>query len=77
MYMFSHPGRVVTKFQFSSLFRQAWLKGMSIDNICADFKKSALYPFNPEAILKNCPESITTTDDSKKVLEDESASSTF
>jgi len=33
------------------------------------------YPFNPEAILKNCPESITSIDDSKKVPEDESASS--
>lgn len=48
---------------------------MSIDNICAGFKKSGVYPFNPEAILKNCPESTTSSDDSKEVPEDESASS--
>ena len=61
-YMFSHPGCAVTKFQFSCLFRQTWSKGMSIDNICASFKKSGVYPFNIEAILKNCPESITSID---------------
>ena len=60
-YMFSHPGCAVTKFQFSCLFRQTWSKGMSIDNICASFK-SGVYPFNIEAILKNCPESITSID---------------
>ena len=61
-YMFSHPGCAVTKFQFSCLFRQTWSKGTSIDNICAGFKKSGVYPFNIEAILKNCPESITSID---------------
>ncbi len=38
--MFNHPGRVITKFQFSSLFRQAWSKGMSDDNICAGWKQN-------------------------------------
>ena len=56
--MFSHPGRVVTKFQFSSLFRQAWSKGLSIENICAGFKKTGVYPFNPQAILKGYPQSV-------------------
>ena len=63
-YMFSNPGCTVTKFQFLSLFRQTWLKGMSIDNIYAGFKKTGVYPFNPEVILKNCSESMATGDDS-------------
>ena len=75
--MFAHPGRVVTKFQFSSLFRQAWSKGMSIDNICAGFKQTGVYPLNPEAILKECSESISSVDDSEKEPASGSASSQF
>ena len=73
-YIFSNPGHVVTKSQFLSLFRQAWSKGMSIDNICAGFKKTGVYPFDPEAILKNCSESMSTGDD-EDFPEDESSSS--
>ena len=51
-YMFANTGCVVTKFQFSSLFQQTWSKGMSVDNICAGFRKTGIIPFNPEAILK-------------------------
>ena len=29
-YLFDHPGQVVTKFQFSALFADAWSKGMTI-----------------------------------------------
>jgi len=54
--------------------KKTWLKEMSIDNICAGFK-TGVYPFNPEAILKNCSESITIVDNSKEVPEDESMSS--
>ena len=38
-YMFANPGHIVTKFQFSSLFRQAWSKGKSIDNMCAALRR--------------------------------------
>jgi hypothetical protein len=30
-FLFSNPGRVITKFQFSKLFSKAWSKGMSIE----------------------------------------------
>ena len=49
--MFANPGRVVSKFQFSKLFSQAWSKGMSIDNITSAFRTTGIYPFNPDAIL--------------------------
>ena len=50
-YMFANPGRVITKFQFSHLFAQAWSKGMTINNITAGFRNTGIYPFNPGAIL--------------------------
>ena len=49
--MFANPGRVITKFQFSHLFAQAWSKGMTINNITAGFWNTGIYPFNPGAIL--------------------------
>ena len=50
-FMFANPGRVVSKFQFSKLFSQAWSKGMSIDNITSASRTTGIYPFNPDAIL--------------------------
>ena len=37
-FVFSNPGRAITKFQFSNLFSEAWSKGMSI-NPSIIFKK--------------------------------------
>lgn len=53
--MFHNPGQVVSKFQFSKLFAQAWSKGMTIDNICSGFRKSGVFPFNPKVILGDLP----------------------
>ena len=75
-YMFANPGCVVTKFQFSSLFRQAWSKGMSVDNIHAGFKKTRVFPFNPEAIFKDCTESNSLVDQSEMEPTSGSSSST-
>ena len=36
-FVFSNPGRAITKFQFSKLFSEAWSKGMSINNIIPAF----------------------------------------
>ena len=74
-YMFANPGRFVTKFQFSSLFRQAWSKGMSVDNICAGFRKTGIFLFNPEAILKKFMESNSSANESE--MEPTSGSSSF
>ena len=38
---------------------------MSVDNICADFRKIGTFPFNPEAILKDCTESTSLADESE------------
>ena len=50
-YLFSNPGRVIAKFQFSRLFAQAWSKGMTIDNIVSDLRGTGIYPFKPNTVL--------------------------
>ena len=48
--MQSNPGKIVTKYQFSSLLNQAWMLTITLANICSGFKKCGIYPFNPNAI---------------------------
>ena len=54
-FMFANPGRVVSKFQFSKLFSEAWSKGMTINNIISGFRSTGIYPFNRNAILDKLP----------------------
>ena len=49
-YMQANPGKVVTKFTFSTLFNEAWVKTMTPAVIISGFKRSGIYPFNPEAL---------------------------
>jgi hypothetical protein len=43
-YLARIPGRVITRYQFSSLFRKAWFKSMSVVNIAAGFRVTGIYP---------------------------------
>ena len=45
-----HPGSVVTKFNFSRLFSQAWCNAVIPANVMSGFRKAGVYPFNPNAI---------------------------
>ena len=54
-YLQSHPGRVITKYQFSQLFSEAWLNTMIPANIISGFKTCGVYPFNPKAVLDHDP----------------------
>ena len=54
-YVQSHPGRVITKYQFSKIFSKAWLKSMIPGNITGGFKVCGVYPFNPKVILDHDP----------------------
>ena len=49
-YLSRKGGQVVTKFQFSPLFRNAWLKSMTVANITAGFKVTGVYPVNRNAL---------------------------
>jgi len=54
-YLQQHPGRVITKYQFSSLFSNAWGKALMPLSIISDFKCTGVYPFNPQIVLEKCP----------------------
>ena len=45
-----NPGSVVTRFNFSHLFSQAWCKSVTPGNVMAGFRRAGVYPFNPNAI---------------------------
>ena len=54
-YIQSSFGKAISKFNFSSLFSQAWLKTCLPTNICSGFEKAGIIPFNPDRLLKRCP----------------------
>ena len=54
-YLQSHPGKVITKYQFNQLFSEAWLKTMTPTNIVSGFGSCRVYPFNPKAVLDHDP----------------------
>jgi len=56
---------VNTKFQFSSLFAQAWSKGITINNIVSGFHSAGVYPFAPKMILDKFPKPSQATNQSK------------
>ena len=45
----SNPGKVITKFNFNSLFSKAWLSAVTPANVIAGFN-CGVYPFNSSAI---------------------------
>lgn len=45
-----NPGRVVTRYDFSALFSEAWTQSMTMKNVMASFKMTGVYPFNPSVI---------------------------
>ena len=45
-YLAAHPGKVVTRFQFSQLFSKGWYKGMSMSNVMVGFQITGVFPFN-------------------------------
>ena len=50
-YCVSNPGKVVTRYTFSSLLNSAWMDSMNIKNIHAGFRVTEIYPLNRDAVL--------------------------
>ena len=46
-----HPGRVVTLYDFSSVFSKAWFASMTMNNIITGFRITGVYPINRRAFL--------------------------
>ena len=49
-FLVSHPGQVVTRYNFSRLFSRAWMESMTCSNIMAGFRKTGVYPLNRNAV---------------------------
>ena len=49
-FMSSHPGRIVTVYQFSMLFAEAWTQAMTPSTIIGGFKNTGVFPINRRAV---------------------------
>ena len=45
-----NPGKVISKLNFCSVFRFAWLAAITPSNICSGFERTGIFPFNPSTI---------------------------
>lgn len=57
-YMIQNPGKVVSRFCFSCLFRKAWNSAMSAGNVQAGFETTGVYPLNIAKLLPSDEESL-------------------
>ena len=49
-FLVKHPGRVVTKYDFSQLFSKAWMSTMTMKNIASGFSTTGIFPVNRDAL---------------------------
>jgi hypothetical protein len=56
-----NPGRVITRFDFSSLFSEAWRLAMSQKNIISGFKITGVYPFDRKVVQEELHVSKATS----------------
>jgi hypothetical protein len=50
-YMSQNPGRVVNRYNFSTIFSRAWIRSMSMQNIISSFKAVGVYPLDRSKAL--------------------------
>ena len=63
-YLLSHPGSIITRYEFSQLFSKAWMTAMTMKNIRSGFATTGVFPVNRTAIQLPITSSVST---SKKV----------
>ena len=68
-FMQQNPGKVITKCNFSPLLSEAWNKTMVPKVITVGFRRSGIYPFNPDVIDYSVP----TNDDTSNPTSSEQA----
>jgi len=49
-FYFKNPGSVISKLNFNSVFREAWLSAKTPANVISGFRNTGVYPFNRHAI---------------------------
>ena len=50
-----NPGKVVNRYNFSEVFRSAWVEGMTMKNIIASFWAAGVYPPARDVVLSKIP----------------------
>lgn len=60
-FMSSNPGRLITIYQFSSLFSSAWSQAMTQKTIVSGFKATGVFPLNRRAIHVPGSDSLSST----------------
>jgi hypothetical protein len=50
-----NPGKVINRFNFSTMFSEAWYGAITPINIMAGFRKAGVFPFDPEAVTLSTP----------------------
>ena len=58
----NNPGKIITKFNFSSLFSKAWYQAITPLNIMAGYRKAGVYPYNPKALAITEPAEKSSSD---------------
>ncbi len=58
-FLTTHLGQVVTVYNLSTLFCQAWQTSMTIFNVVSGFKVTGIYPFNRDVLLNPIRESFS------------------
>lgn len=51
-WLVNHPGRVVGLHQISKIFGEAFIKAANIKNACSGFKKTGIFPYDPEVFIE-------------------------
>jgi hypothetical protein len=51
--MRSNPGKIITRYDICSLACRAHTKALTVGNAVASFKKSGIYPYNPDVIRED------------------------
>ena len=46
-----HPGKVLNRRNFMSVFHKAWIHGMTISNVMASFRSVGVYPVDKQVVL--------------------------
>uniref|UniRef100_A0A1X7TY31 DDE-1 domain-containing protein n=1 Tax=Amphimedon queenslandica TaxID=400682 RepID=A0A1X7TY31_AMPQE len=49
-----NPGRVVSRYDFSALFAEAWKRAMTQNNVTGGFKVTGIYAFNRNPLKVDC-----------------------
>ena len=50
-FLSANPGRIVSRYDFSPLFQESWMKAMTARNITAGFRHTGICPFDKQAVL--------------------------